>query len=263
MPDGEAERAGVKSLDRAIEVLFFLAANPPDCSILTISCGLGTTPSTVHRILTTLSQRGLVEQDPITRRYGIGVQTLRLAAAYRQRVRLQTVALSSMRRLRDATGETINLHIASGSSFVCIEQVESLHQVRRVVDPGMSQPLEFRGASGKVLYSWLPFDDQQRLQRDWRAEQSLAERPWLNRDIPALAAEIRGRGFAISSEEGVPGVAAVSAPIFDVSGAVTAALTVSGPVDRLPETRMLEISAQVRDAAAEISAGLGYGLEAS
>ena len=140
--------------------------------------------------------------------------------------------------LRDATGESTQLYVKEGEARVCVASVERATGLRDTVPVGAVLPLEL-GSGGKVLFAWAENEG-----RSLRIED-------VELDV------IRNRGWAESVAEREAGVASVSAPVFGVSGDVSAAVSVSGPIARLgsnPGTRLAE---RVVAAAREIEEALG------
>jgi len=132
---------------------------------------------------------------------------------------LLDAASSVLPRLRDITGESVQLYRREGSARVCVAAAEPPAGLRDTVLVGAHLPLG-AGSGAKVLLAWA---DAQ-LQRAVLGEASFSEQ---------TLREVRRRGWAQSNAEREPGVASVSAPVRDGDGAVIAAVSVSGPVDRI------------------------------
>ena len=106
--------------------------------------------STVARLMRQLSDAGLLYRSEPDSRYALGYRVFALAAAGVSRIDLAEVALPVMRQLRDASGETTSLHVVRGTQRVCIAEMQSHAQVRRVVPPGSTNQLAGT-ATGDVL----------------------------------------------------------------------------------------------------------------
>ena len=122
-------------------------------------------------------------------------------------------------RLRDVTGESVQLYRRDGTQRVCVSAAEPPSGLRDTVPVGARLPMT-AGSGAKVLTAWADPGTQ----RAVLADAVYGERTLL---------EVRRRGWAQSIAEREPGVASVSAPVRDSSGAVVAAVSVSGPVDRI------------------------------
>jgi len=150
---------------------------------------------------------------------------------------LPDAARPVLARLADATGESAQLYVREGDQRVCVAVHERPSGLRDTVPLGALLPLD-RGSGGKVLLAWASdatgFD--------------LPERE---------LATVRRRGFAASVGEREPGVASVSAPVFSGPDAVVAAISVSGPIDRLGSNPGRRLGSAVVAAARELSEALG------
>src|SRR5215218_6148440 len=146
----EADRNSVQAVERAADLLFALAAVGAPTGVRELGAVLGCSPSTVLRLLTALEKKGLIERDPLTRRYGLGARVHALAGGRARGSDLPSLALPYMRALRDRSGESVVLQVRAGEEHVCLAQVESHHEIRRHITVGAAFPLE-RGATAQVL----------------------------------------------------------------------------------------------------------------
>ncbi|WP_129633241.1 IclR family transcriptional regulator [Candidatus Oscillochloris fontis] len=249
----------IQSLDRALDVLEALAEAEDDLSVSQLSGQLGLPVGTVHRLLNSLAGRGYVSQDPSNRRYGPGPQLLQVAtrAATSRRFSLAGVARPALQRLTEATGETSNLLVLQGREVAYSEQVPSPHLVRLFTEVGQRVPL-YCTAGGKAILATMPEVERER----YLAE--VARRPWTTKTLvsaEALRSELHlsaERGFALDDEERDLGVCCVAAPIFDRTGRCIAALSISGPSNRLSIERAISLGPQVCAEALACSAALGF-----
>lgn len=236
----------VRSVERAIELLFRLAAHEEGAGLQDLAGEVGCSKSTVHRLLATLQALGVAEQDAASRQYRLGPRMRELNAAGGD---LRRSALPVMRQLRDETQETVTLHVLEGDSHVVIEQVESSHEIRRILPLGQAVPL-LTGATARAMLAFLPTD---------RMHEILTRTHTSVEDGPALEelATVRAQGYAISPGERLEGGTAMSAPVLDPSGALRAALSVSGPKFRFTLARANRCAPALVAAAARLSQALG------
>jgi DNA-binding IclR family transcriptional regulator len=132
---------------------------------------------------------------------------------------LLDAASSVLPRLRDITGESVQLYRRDGMQRICVSSAEPPSGLRDTVPIGARLPMT-AGSGAKVLAAWADPGTQ----RSVLADAVYGERTLL---------EVRRRGWAQSVAEREPGVASVSAPVRDSSGSVVAAVSVSGPIDRM------------------------------
>jgi DNA-binding IclR family transcriptional regulator len=240
------------AVERAAEILFTLAQRG-NASISELALATGTTGSAVHRILTALRRKSLVEQDGDTQRYELSRAVLSLAKSLSSRADFRTVSLPRMFKLRDITHETVTLNVRSGSGRVCVEQVEGIHEIRWLSEIGRIMPLH-SGVTGKVLLAFADGRDLAGYLRSLssirRREPGAPDRASLERDIE----QIRRAGYALAETDRVAGIAAISAPIFETSGPVIAAMTVAGPAWRCRREQLKDWVSDLKSTTEEISA---------
>ena len=132
---------------------------------------------------------------------------------------LVTAAGPVLAWVRDECGESAQLYRRDGAERVCVAAAERSHGLRTTVPVGSRLPLT-AGSGAQVICAW---SDRASL-ADVLASAEFPER--------ALA-EVRRRGWAQSVGQREAGVASVSAPVIDATGELLAALSISGPIERL------------------------------
>ncbi len=253
--DAKPAQTTIQSLERALDVLDALAAGN-GMTLTQISTQLDQSPATMYRVLSTLQAREIVEVEPNSQAWHIGPMAFRLGTAFLRRSGLAERSRRSMRDLMEATGETSNLGIEMNGRVIFISQVETHESIRAFFPPGTQSPLHASGI-GKAL---LCHYSAERLEKFLRATplERFTDRTITSPDI--LRDDLHGahaRGWALDDEEKAPGMRCVAAAIFNIYGEAVAGISVSGPTNRMPESRIEEIGALVKSAAAEVSHGLG------
>ena len=242
---------GTQAVDRAAQLLVHVVHCPEPVTFTELTPVSGLAKSTTSRLLMALERNGLVQRDA-RGRFRPGEVFVSYAWRGGAEAGLITVAQPFLDRLGDATGETINLGVASRGMVEQIAQVDSTYLIGGTNWVGLSVPLH-AAALGKVLLAYgaatLP---PGRLVR--RTARTITGRDALQADL----AEVRRRGYAVTNEELEPGLVAVAAPVYRDRGAVVAALSVSGPTTRLTRKRILAVAAQCVAEARALSAVLGY-----
>ncbi len=207
--------SGVGVLDKAALVLSALETGPTTLAGLVTATGLAR--PTAHRLAVALEHHRLVSRD-LQGRFVLGPRLTELASAAGED-RLLATAGPVLARLRDITGESAQLFRRQGELRVCAAAAERPSGLRDTIPVG-SQLTMSAGSAAQVLLAW---EDPDRIQRGL-----------MNASFSAVAlATVRRRGWAQSVAEREPGVASVSAPVRSPSGKVTAAVSVSGPIERL------------------------------
>ncbi len=207
--------SGVGVLDKAALVLSALESGPTTLAGLVTATGLAR--PTAHRLAVALEHHRLVARD-LHGRFVLGPRLSELASAAGED-RLLATAGPILARLRDITGESAQLFRRQGDLRVCAAAAERPSGLRDTVPIG-SQLTMNAGSAAQVLLAW---DEPERIARGLHQA---------NFSAVALST-VRRRGWAQSVAEREAGVASVSAPVRSPSGKVIAAVSVSGPIERL------------------------------
>jgi DNA-binding IclR family transcriptional regulator len=208
---------GVGVLDKAIRVLHAVAAEPRSLAELQRATSLPR--ATAHRLAVALEEHGLLRRDE-EGRFDLGPELSGLGRIATDRFPLATTALPILERLRDETGESVQLFVREGNHRRCVVSLQSPHALRWIVPDGALFPLEL-GSAGRVL-----------------------------------TGQTSKAGWVDSVEERESGVASVSAPVCGLAGAVIAAISVSGPIDRMTRQPGARFGPLVVEAAARVSEAL-------
>lgn len=206
--------SGVGVIDKAVVVLRAVAVGPLDLAGLQTATGLPR--ATAHRLAVALEQHHLLRRDS-RGRFCLGFELIRLGHAAGEQFPLAEVAAPILGRLRDDTGESVQLYVREPDGRRCVLSLQARHALRWIVPEGALLPLEL-GSAGRVL--------------------------------------LGGVALADSVEEREPGVASVSAAVRDGAGAVVAAVSLSGPIERMSRSPRAKFGAAVSAAADDLTATL-------
>jgi len=186
--------SGVGVVDKSLSLVAAIAERPLSLAELVERTGLSR--ATVHRLAVALEAHGLLRRTA-EGRFALGLHLVALGRAATEQFPLAEVAAPALSQLRDGTGESVQLYVRDGERRVCIAALESPHGLRTIVPVGAALPMD-RGSAGRVL-----------------------------------SGESTRQGWVQTVEEREPGVASVSAPVRGADGSLAAAVSVSGPIDRL------------------------------
>lgn len=212
--------SGIGVLDKVMAILRAVSAGPTTLGGLVERTDISR--ATAHRLAQGMESLGLLRRDD-GGAYILGLALVGLGRAAADAFPLSTAALPVLRRLRDETGESVQLFVDDEGQRLCVAAVDSTHELRTIVPVGARLPMDV-GAAGKVL-------------------RGLAERgEWL-----------------ASVAERAPGVASVAAPVRE-GHRVLAAVSVSGPVERVTKRPGQRFGAQVAAAARDVEAALAHGV---
>jgi DNA-binding IclR family transcriptional regulator len=207
--------SGVGVLDKAAVVLSALEAGPATLAQLVNATRLAR--PTAHRLAVALEHHRLVARD-MQGRFVLGPRLSELAAAAGED-RLLAAAGPVLAALRDHTGESAQLYRRQGEARICVAAAERPVGLRDSIPVGSTLTMH-AGSAAQVLLAW---EEPDRLHRGLKDAKFTA----------TMLSGVRRRGWAQSVGEREPGVASVSAPVRGPSGRVVAAVSVSGPIQRL------------------------------
>jgi IclR family transcriptional regulator, KDG regulon repressor len=221
---------------------------------------LGLGKSNVHRLLTTLVAEGLVEQDPRTGGYRLGIVMFELGEAVKVHLDLHAAAGPVLARLREQTGESSQVGVLDGDEVVYVDRLESAHSLRLFTETGRRVPAHCT-SSGKVLLAHRPEADRERFLTTGELTRLT---PHTITDRGALRAElatVRARGWAEAVNEREVGVASIAAPIRDIHGEVVAAISIGAPLARFGAVPRRRITRALVEAGEAVSRRLGWSPE--
>jgi IclR family transcriptional regulator, KDG regulon repressor len=253
----KAERNRLSSVATAIRLLKAFSEEEEELGVSALAQKLGVAKSTVHRLAVTLVSEGLLEQDPRTDRYRLGIGLFGLGTLVRRRMNLSNEARPFLFDLRARTGETILLGIPAETEVMYVYNLESPQALRMRSDIGVRRPAHCT-AVGRAIFAYAPETIADRVLAG-----SLARRtPKTVTDkaaLRAIFAGVRERGYAIEDEECEPGIRCIAAPVRGADGAVAGAIGIAGPSQRLSLDALADLSKPLLEVAAAVSVRLGYG----
>jgi DNA-binding IclR family transcriptional regulator len=232
--------SSVGVIDKAVIVLDALRSEPASLADLVTRTGLSR--PTAYRLAVALEVHGLVARDG-EGRFGLGPHLFELTAGGR-RDPLEQAAPGVLQQLCDRTQESAQLYRRVGDVRRCVAAAERSSGLRDTVPVGAELPMT-AGSAAQVLLAWEPAEEVQAIAGHARFS-------------PATLSAVRRRGWAASVAEREPGVASVSAPVFGADGHVVAAVSVSGPIDRLTRTPGKLYADPVLSAGRELSKAAGF-----
>jgi DNA-binding IclR family transcriptional regulator len=252
------DRYNIRVLERAFRILSVLSDGRPR-SLQTLSREADLSTSTTFRLLSTLVHHRYIERDGQTSRYSLGLSCLELARSYYMGNEVRRAALPELDKLRNETRETVHLAVLDDLEVVYIEKLEALQPIGLMGSRvGGRSPAYCTGVGKALLAHVAPHVVKQsfggrKLKR--YTQNTITSLDGLLSELES----IRSRGYALDHGEHEAGVCCVAAPVFDMKGDAVAALSVSGPADRLePIERNRDMILSATATAQNISAKMGY-----
>lgn len=241
----------IQSVERAIELLKLVISSRSPLSVSELAALTEIHRSTAWRLLMTLEHHGLIDSDPLTHRYTVGYELLRLAELKPAHEALISRARPILDELVAATRETATLYVpVPGDGIVSLDQRQA-PQVASVNTLGVDMPLNAT-ASGKARLAFATAAEREVLLAEpLRAytECTITDLALLNREL----ARIRQQRFALEHDEFEPGVSGASAPILKEDGNVAGFLSIAGLTARLPRDRLQQVARQLREASDRVA----------
>lgn len=248
----------VQSLTRGLTLLELIAQANGSVALTDLAQQAGLPNSTTHRLLTTMQQQGFVRQVGDLGLWTIGSHAFIVGSSFLQSRNLLAMVHPMLRKLMEASGETVNLAVLGNSDHqaIIIDQVQCTALMRMSAPIGGKLPMHASGA-GKAFLANLSDDQVSSLlhRKGLHAytHATLVSPAHLKEDL----AQIRRRGYSFDDEEHALGLRCIAACLFDEHREPFAAISISGPISRITDDRVTELGALVISAAKEVT--LAYG----
>jgi DNA-binding IclR family transcriptional regulator len=258
----ETQDAGLQQLTRSVAkalcILDCFTERTPRLTLAELSEQVDLAPTTLRRLASTLDTLGYLSRDDLGR-YQLGVKAMSLAPAGLAAYDIRNVALPVLDMLSTQTGLNANLGILHDGRLVYLATViRNLPRRRHFGVPGRLAAAHCNGLGKAMLAHLSPSEARSTLTKagglSARTPRTITSFDMLEAEL----AEVRERGYALDDEEAAIGGRCVAAPIRDRTGAVVAAISLSGMVDEINDTLIPGLADVLVRAAEEISFKLGY-----
>lgn len=246
-----------KTLNKTIDIIEVLGNSDEPMRLTDLSKTLAMHKSTVYRLLSTLSTRGYVEQDPSTERYELTLKFLEVGNKILERIDLRKKSSPVLNNLSEKTKEAIHLIVLDGDEMVYIDKIEGSGTFKTWSRIGMHAPLHCT-AAGKVLLSSLPEKEINRIIGKGLPRctpNTIASAEKLKEHLK----EVMKKSYAVDNIEYEDEVRCVAAPIKNHEGKVVGAVSISGHESHFSNKKLRHSIKIVKKAAEKISYKIGYG----
>jgi DNA-binding IclR family transcriptional regulator len=248
--------APVKSASRALDILEALAAAPEGVAFSDLARLREIPKSSLHALLTVLTDRGYVEFDASRRTYELGIRTWEVGQAWRSQRDLIRKALPVMEQVVDAINETVQLAVLDGIENVYLAKVDCSHPLRLQSEVGKRLYAHATGL-GKVLLAACPDSELEARYRDIPFPVVATSPLRTFSHLQDAIAGVRSLGFAVDDQEYTPGLRCVAVPVYDIDNRVIAALSASIPLMRANDEQLEAALRHIALASIAISRALG------
>lgn len=251
----QRKSAPVGVITKILRILELLNQFSKGLQLKDIANKTGINKSTALRFLDHLERENYLLRDP-RGAYSLGLRLMRLGGSKSFEKALCTISRPFLEHLRSITSENVNLAVLEGMNVLHLDVLGSPHRLSIISEIGQTGEL-YCTALGKAILAYMedgPRKDElfASIKFDARTPRTITSMARLKEDL----AQIRKQGFAHDDEEDSIGARCIGAPIFGPDGGVIAALSVSGPISRIPKQRLLYYAGLACEAAQNISAGI-------
>lgn len=244
-------------LSHICDILDCFTPENPALGVRELSRLTNLSSSTVGRLVISMKAQGILQQNPETKQYSLGIRLLTWSGVYLAAMDIRSVSMPVMTDLQQLTRETISLYILDGTDRVCVERLESPQNVRIVARLGLRLPLH-AGSAGKAILAFLP-EEKREFIIDSVPLQPFTRHTILDPQVLRQELEeTRQRGYAFSHGEWTEDASGVAAPVYGADRIVQGALTISGPTQRFTPAVIKKYGQEAMAAAQSISRLLGF-----
>ena len=243
----------VQSVDRAIDILEVLSASGREMQLGEIAEAVGINVSTCHHLINTFVARGFVGRNPYNRSYFLGHRIVELSNARVQQFNLVERSAPELRRLNDATRETVHLAAMQGIELVTLIKIDSPHAVRVGTDSMGKANAMHATATGKAVLAWLPEQEIDRIVELSGLTDFTPRSCTSPSDLKEELRHVRRRGFAVDDEEFQLDVYCIGCAVRDAAGGVIASISCSMPKSRATKSQQMSVRRHVIECARNLS----------
>ncbi len=252
----ETEGKTIHSVAKAIRLLDLLAANQEPTTLTELYQKTGWPKSTIHGLLSTMREAGLIEQTA-NGRYWLGIRLFEYGCAVSNAWDIGAIARPHMQAICAELGESVFLSIFDRAAVVTLAEEESRASLRVVSEVGARLPVHCTSQGKLFLANSSAAECRRLLTLAPLKAYTPHTLTTLEQFSPELA-RIREQGYAVENGEYKIGLRSVSAPVFDVTGEVRYAIGCVGMFRQVQSDEFLHAIRLVCAAAESISRAIGY-----
>ncbi len=249
----------VHNVDIAFEILF-LISHYGNLSFKDIESKIDASSTQLKKIITILVERDYINYNKRKRTYSLGIKNFEVGYSYLSHVEIRKIAKPFLIELGELVKENVYLAIRSAWEIVYIDAFEVDRTVTVKSRVGKLLPM-YASASGKVILAYMDEEELEEFFNEVKmvpfTKKTITDKEKLKKHLK----RVRDWGFAIDNEEWEYEVKCISVPVWDYTGKVVAAITLSAPAYRLPKERILNLKDIFKEKAEQLSEKLGYTKE--
>jgi len=249
----------MNSIEKSIQILNYLSNAERSVGITELSSKLLFPKSTVHRMLKSLLNYSLVDQERDTSKYRLGLRIIEYSNSFYNSFDFRQIAKPFLKKICSETGLTTFLTAWYNGRSICIDSIAPSRNANThlFVEIGKEMPFHC-AASAKMLLAYQPSEDIKRIINE-KVLQKYTPKTIINpKKLKEHLLEIRHKGFSICNEELEEGIKAISAPVKNINREAIASITITGLSKRISGSNIRKFIKILVNSARELSGMLGY-----
>jgi IclR family transcriptional regulator, KDG regulon repressor len=253
----KSEIGSSKSLQKAIRILLHMGRHGSEMGVTQIATALNLNKTTVHRLLNAMGKFELIEKNPRSERYRLGLKLHELGSRAVESRDLRAEAHRFLLELSRKSRETVSLAVPGPGGAVCLDRVDSPDTVITIRTAIGSLFPPHATAVGKATVAHLPKDEIDAILSSSGIPRYTAFTMTRSEDVKEHLREVVQRGYAMDNQEVERGLSGVAAPVLGRDGQVIAAVGMTGRTTRFRGRELARKIAMTKETAAKISASVG------
>ena len=249
----------MKTAKLTIRLLREFSVQHPELGVSELARRLVLDKATIHRLLRSLCEEGIIEQNLATKRYRLGLAILDLAASRLQALGFVELAAGEMRSLREEVGESVGLHVRDGRDMVCVHYNEASHPLTVRFTLGERSPVHVT-ATGLISLAEMSAQDSASVVEEAARAYPAFPAPDIN-DFSEKLAKVRQEQLSVADQSYQKGVRGIAVPIRDGDGSLVATLSIVAPASRLSTVELLKHRSVLTETARRIGRKIPVGME--
>lgn len=247
-----------KSLQKALRILLYMGNNGPTLGVTQLASGLSLNKTTVHRLLHAMEKFGVIERNPESERFRLGLKLHELGTRAVESRTLRTEAHRFLLELARVSHETVSLAVPGPGGVVCLDRVDSRDSIIHVRTPVGARFPAHCTAAAKATLAYLPEEEVEAILSIMGLTSYTPYTMTSLSEVKKNLREVAERGYALDKQELERGLSGVAAPVWSGDGRVIAAVGMAGPTSRFRGKELARKIALTKDSSAKISASLGH-----
>ena len=250
----------IQSAERIFRILEYIAEKG-QTGVVEIGTALGIHKSTVHRMLLSLISMGYVRQEEKTGKYELSFKLLKLSAKFLAGIDMHSILHPYLEKLAGECQETVHMVRRSGIDVVYIDKVEPAglrdSSIRMASHIGLFRPM-YCSAVGKAILAELTKEEVYAIWSQSKPEKKTQYTIITYGELQQELHKVKACGYALDNEENEIGVRCIAAAVADYQNNVKYAFSISAPVSRMQDEKVIEFSKYVLNMKQKLSERLGY-----